>query len=326
LQSYPVYLAYRVLLRLTGCVPRSLALCAVDFLASLAYWLDRPHRRIARTNLRLAFPDLDLRARDRIGRLSFCQTARNLVELSRIERHTRESIARLVEYDPEAGLGNFQAARARGKPILYLTGHFSAWELLPAAHALYGHPLSFVTRPLDNLRLERHLRRLREASGNRVIPKKDSARRILEALKQGADVGLLIDQNTTLAEGIYVELFGLPAATTSSLALLALRTDATVLAGYLTPPRGGKYRIRFLPPIDLVRSGDRTRDLEANTRCFNEVVERIVREQPESWLWGHKRWKNQPGGEDVYAMSDEELDRYAASWRAARQRPESAAG
>jgi KDO2-lipid IV(A) lauroyltransferase len=322
-QSYPVYLVFRAIVGLVRLLPRAAAHALIDRLAGLAYALDLPHRRVVRTNLAIAFPELSAAERDRIGRRSFSSAGRNLVELARIRELTPATIGRLVEYDREAGLENFLAARARGRSILYLTGHFSAWELLPTAHASYGYPLSFVTRPLDNPWFEAHVRGLREACGNTVIAKKNSARRILESLKAGRDVGLLIDQNTTLAEGIYADLFGLPAATTSSLALLALRTDATVLPGYLTPLEGGRYRIRFLPPLDLVRTGDRTRDVEVNTRLFNRIVERIVREQPETWLWGHKRWKNQPGNVDVYAMSEEELARYVGAMRErARREPE----
>jgi KDO2-lipid IV(A) lauroyltransferase len=121
-----------------------------------------------------------------------------------------------------------------------------------------------------------------------------------------------MDQNTHPHEGIFVDLFGLPAATTTGVALFALRTDATVLPGYLTPMRQGRYRIKFLPPLDLVRTGDRARDVLENTRLFNLVLERIIREQPESWLWGHKRWNCQPPGnpQDLYRMSWPDLEAF----------------
>ena len=96
------------------------------------------------------------------------------------------------------------------------------------------------------------------------------------------------------------------------MAILALHTGAPVLPGYLTPMRGGRYTIKFLPPLDPVRTGDTRQDIAENTRLFNRVLEDIVREQPESWLWGHKRWKYQPPGnpQDLYALSEEELDKF----------------
>jgi KDO2-lipid IV(A) lauroyltransferase len=233
----------------------------------------------------------------------------NLLEISRLPCLTPANISSLVDYDALHGLENYRAAQSKGKGILYLTGHFSSWELLPTAHALHGYPLSFTTRPLDSILLERYLLKIRESKGNQVIGKKNSARPILKKLKSGGTVGILMDQNTSLQEGMFIDFFGIPAATTTSIALLALRTEASVLPGYLTPLCHGHYRIKFLPPIDILRTGDMAHDLEANTRRLNEVLERIVREQPESWLWGHKRWKYQPPGnpQDLYALTPQEL-------------------
>jgi KDO2-lipid IV(A) lauroyltransferase len=173
--------------------------------------------------------------------------------------------------------------------------------------------LSFVTRPLDNRHLERYMVRIRELAGNQVISKKNSARRILENLKASRPVGILMDQNTSLQEGIFADFFGVPAASSSSLALFALRSDAVVLPGFLTPMQKGRYTIKFLPPVDLVRTGEMSRDIEINTARFNAILEEIIRCQPDSWLWGHKRWKNQPpGNPDLYSLSDRELREFLA--------------
>jgi len=291
-------------------------------IAGCSYWLDRPHRHIARVNLRIAFPGISEKERSRIARCSFQNAAMNLLEVSRLSSLTQTNIASLVEYDSNHGLANYLDARARGKGILYLTGHFSSWELLPTAHALHGYPLSFITRPLDNLPLERHLLRIRQSKGNQVISKKNSARPILKTLKSGGSAGILMDQNTSLQEGLFVDFFGIPAATSTSVALLALRTDAPILPGYLTPLHSGRYTIKFLPPIEVVRTGNMSRDIEVNTRKLNEVLESIIREQPESWLWGHKRWKYQPEGNppDLYQLSPAELESFLKQQSAARSR------
>jgi len=314
LESYFTYLLSRFALFAVGSLPRNVAIGLVDRLASLTFRLDALHRHIARVNLTIAFPELSPRERHEIARKSFQHTARNLVEVSRIPRLTRENIGRLVQYDSRHGLGNYESAAARDRGILYLTGHFSAWELLPTAHALNGYPLSFVTRPLDNAPLERYLCRIRQHAGNQVIYKRNSVRHILEKLKTGGSVGILMDQNTSLQEGIYSEFFGLPAATSTGLALLALRTDAPVLTGYLTPQPGGRYTIKFLPPIEMLRTGDTNHDVAVNTRTLNKILEGIIREQPETWLWGHRRWKNQPEGypNDLYSLTTDELRAFLA--------------
>jgi KDO2-lipid IV(A) lauroyltransferase len=317
LDSYLVYFVARLVIAFFRLLPRSLGVPILRALATVAYFLDIHHRHIAMVNLRIAFPDISDKERNRIARRSFQNTAMNLLEISRLSTLTPSNISSLADYDPQLGLANYKAAQAKGKGILYLTGHFSSWELLPTAHALHGYSLSFITRPLDNVPLERYMQKVRESKGNRVINKKNSARQILKELKSGGSAGILMDQNTSLQEGVFVDFFGIPAATTTSVALFALRTEAPVVAGYLTPMRSGRYTIKFLPPIDVIRTGDMTHDVEINTKLFNEVLEKIIREQPESWLWGHKRWKYQPRGNppDLYALSHEELGKFLVASR-----------
>ena len=323
MDSYLFYLISRLALGTFRLIPRPIAYRLLDALATLTFLADARHRKIARVNLTIAFPGLSDGERDAIAVRSFRNTARNLLEVSRMPLLNSGTVGSIVRYDPEQGLNNFELATSRGRPILYLTGHFSAWELLPTAHALLGHPLAFVTRPLDNPHLERYLQGVREAAGNTVIPKKSAAREILERLKAGGSVGILMDQNTTLQEGMFADLFGVPAATSTGLALFALRTGATVLPGYLKPMRQGKYTIKFLPPVELQRTGEMASDIAENTRIFNRILEGIIREQPEAWLWGHKRWKNQPPGNpaDLYSLPQEELRAFVRAAHGGAQPP-----
>jgi Kdo2-lipid IVA lauroyltransferase/acyltransferase len=317
LDSYLVYVLARLVIAFFRKIPRAWGIFIIRILAICVYSFDLKHKHIARINLRIAFPELSERERNRIARRSFQNAGMNLLEVSRSAILAPANIFSLADYDAVQGLENYRAACAQQKGILYLTGHFSSWELLPTAHALHGCPLSFVTRPLDNRRLERYLLKIRESKGNQVIYKKNSARQILRTLNSGGAVGILMDQNTSLQEGMFVDFFGIPAATSMSVALFALRTDAPVLPGYLTPMRQGRYTIKFLPPIEITRTGDMSRDLEINTKRFNQVLESIVREQPESWLWGHKRWKYQPEGNppDLYCLTLKELSDFLDRYR-----------
>lgn len=310
MDSFSVYILARLIIAIFRILPRALGTGLIRVLASCAYFLDSRHRHIADINLRIAFPEFSKSKRKSVARRSFQNAAMNLLEISRLPLLTSANISSLVEYDAVDGLENYRQAAEKGNGILYLTGHFSSWELLPTAHALHGHPLSFITRPLDNTRLEQYLLKIRESKGNQVIYKKNSARQILKTLKSGKCAGILMDHNTGLQEGIFVHFFGLPAATTTSMALFALRTQAPVLPGYLTPMKNGRYRIKFLPPIEVARDQEREESLRIYTQRFNDVLEGIIREQPESWLWGHRRWKNQPPGNppDLYSLTPKELD------------------
>ena len=324
MNSWLVYFFARLVIAFFSVIPRVAGAAVIRLLATVFYYLDARHRRIADVNLRIAFPEMPPRQRNAVARRSFRNAGMNLLEISRLGYLTPENISGLADYDKAEGLANYRAALSQGKGILYLTGHFSSWELLPTAHALHGYPLSFTTRPLDNVRLERYLRRVRESKGNTVIYKKDSARRILKELKAGRTVGVLMDHNVNPSEGIFADFFGIPAATSTGVALLALRTGAPVLPGYLTPQRNGRYTFKFLPPIDMIRTGNTTEDLRVNTQRLNDVLEQIINEQPESWLWGHKRWKNRPPEDprDIYNLSPWELDEFLLAQAGSRVNPD----
>ena len=169
------------------------------------------------------------------------------------------------------------------------------------AHALYGHPLSFVVRPLDNPFLDRWVTRLRTRCGNQVIAKQGSMRPILKTLKAGGDVGFLLDQNSQEREGVYVPLFGHPASTNSSLVALSRKTSISIVAGFIFPRRRrGQYTIRFYPPIEVIRSGDVQKDISEAMARLNRRIEEVIREYPHCWLWGHRRFQTQPDGSDPY--------------------------
>jgi KDO2-lipid IV(A) lauroyltransferase len=216
-------------------------------------------------------------------------------EFSQFPRYNRENIERVVVLD---GFENFDAARRLGKGVLFLTGHMSAWELAPFAHALYGHPLHFLVRPIANSRVDALINRYRCLSGNRPIDKNKSARAILKVLGDGGTVGILSDHNTSPEEGVFVDFFGIPACTTSGLARIALRTNAAVVPGFLSwDKERRKYRLRFEPAVELVRTADEEADVRGNTARFTQVIEDYVWRYPDQWLWVHKRWKTRPAGE-----------------------------
>jgi len=153
-------------------------------------------------------------------------------------------------------------------------------------------------RPMDNEYLDRMLQNQRTLHGNKVVPKDDFVRGLLAAMKTGQTVGILMDTNMTPPQGIFVDFFGIPACTASGLARIALRTDAAVIPGFtIWDQKLGKYRLRFDPALELIRTGNLEADIAANTQMFTRVIEDYVRKYPDQWLWVHRRWKTRPEGE-----------------------------
>jgi KDO2-lipid IV(A) lauroyltransferase len=251
--------------------------------------------QVARRNLAFAFPDLAEGRREAILRGVFQTLGRLVLSFARFPHLSRENIQDWIRYD---GLEHFERAQRCGRGVLVLTAHLGNWELSALAHGLYGRPMHILVRPLDNPYLDRLVRRYRTLSGNRVIEKTDSARRIFEALQANHAVGMLVDQNAAPDAGVFVDFFGRKACASTGLVKIALRTGAPVVPGFaLWDENQGRYVLRFWPPVEMVLTGDADRDVQVNTQRTHTVLEQIIRQYPDQWLWIHRRWKTRPPGE-----------------------------
>jgi KDO2-lipid IV(A) lauroyltransferase len=284
-----------VLIKIFGVLPRSIANRAAAGLAWLGFRLAGRQRRAGLQNLRMALPELSEAEHQNILRGCFQNLGRLLVEFTHFPDLNKSNISEFVIHD---GLENYLEGMSRGRGLIFMTAHFGAWELSSFAHALYGYPLKFIVRPIDNPRVENLISSYRTRSGNVPVQRRSAARDILKALRQNEAVGILFDQNTTRSEGVFAKFFGIPAATTPAIALFALRTGAAVVPGFLIWDAAlQKHRLRLDPPVDLINTGDLDRDVLENTKHFNEILEGYVRRYPDQWLWIHRRWKTRPEGD-----------------------------
>ena len=278
-----------------GLLPRPLARGAGIFLAQLVYFLHVRLRRVGMRNLELAFPEKSRGERAKILRGEFTSLGRQLAEVCQFPRYTLKNVNNVIMYD---GFENYEKAFARKKGVLFLTAHFGGWELSAFAHSMHGHPMHIVMRHMDNIYLDRLIRSYRTMHGNTTVDKDEFVRGLLEAMRNGEVVGILMDTNMTPPQGIFVNFFDIPACTASGLARIALRTDAAVVPGFtIWDPALRKYRLRFDPAVNLVRTGDNEADIVANTQIFTKIIEDYVRKYPEQWLWVHRRWKTRPEGQ-----------------------------
>jgi len=283
------------LIKFIGALPRPLARAAGITLGWIVYALHLRLRRVGMRNLQLAFPEKTRHERAKILRGVFTSFGRQAAEVCLFPNYTRENVSKVVVYD---GFENFERALAHGKGVLFLTAHLGGWELSAFTHSLNGYPLHVVMRPLDNIYLDRLTRHYRDMHGNKMVDKDDFVRGLLSAMKAGETAGILMDTNMTPPQGLFVNFFEIPACTASGLARIALRTDAAVVPGFtIWDPVLRKYRLRFDPAVELVRTGDNEADILANTALFTNIIEKYVRKYPDQWLWVHRRWKTRPEGQ-----------------------------
>lgn len=243
-------------------------------------------RRTAYRNIAMAVPGTDGR---KLTDGVYGSVARLLLGLSRFPRIDQTNIHRWIRYD---GLEHFNEAKRRGKGVLFATAHFGNWELSAFAHGMMTEPMHVVVRPLDNPYIDRLVEDRRQLSGNRIIQKKEAARAILRALSRNEAVGVLIDQNVGLDEGVFIPFFGVQACVGTAFARLANRTGAAVIPGYaIWSDAERKYILRFEPIVEMTGN-----DVEDTAR-IHARLEAAIRQNPEQWLWIHRRWKTRPPGE-----------------------------
>ena len=284
-----------LILQVLRWAPLPMAKGIADAIADLGRALTPRWRRTAQTNIAMAFPEWEAEKRARILRECYRNLGRNLLAIARLPRLTPLNVGRWIHYD---GFEHYENALARGRGVIFLTAHLGAWELSAAAHALYGHPMWLMVRPLDNPFLDRLIDARRRLFGNRTIRKKDSAREVLAVLRNNGAVGILADQNAGGSDGVFIDFFGHKASATKGVAQIAARTGAAIVPGFAVwDDADQRYVLKFYPAIQLADSSDREADLLENTQRCQTAIEQAIRERPGQWLWIHRRWKRQPDGQ-----------------------------
>ena len=300
---------YRVELWLTRVVsacmrplPMALVRACGGALGRAVFFVDGFHRRIALANLAQAFPARTAAERRTIARAMFAHFGRLLLELLKFGTLSESRMSARIESEGEERV---LQAYQHGRGVLFFTGHFGYWELQAIAHSLRVRPVSVLARPLDNPYLHEMLERIRTRTGNAVIYRQGAIRKVMRELAANRGVALLIDQHLHSADAVYVDFFDRPAATTSALAALALRTGAPVIPVFALPAPGGRYRFIYERPVPPPREDSPDAVREFTQRC-TDVLEMYVRRDPALWLWMHRRWRDRdPRLADEAAGSDD---------------------
>jgi KDO2-lipid IV(A) lauroyltransferase len=293
-----------------GCI-RLLPMTAVRAcgggLGRAAYVVDGFHRRIALANLTHAFPTRSAAELRAVTRAMFAHFGRLLLELLKFGGLSDAQIRARFDVDGEERV---QQAYQQGRGVLFFTGHFGYWEMQAIAHPLHLRPVSVLARPLDNPYLHDMLERIRTRTGNTVIYRQGAIRKVMRELAANRGVALLIDQHLHSADAVYVDFFDRPAATTSALAALALRTGAPVIPVFALPLPRGRYRFVYERPVPPPREDSPDAIREFTQRC-TDVLEMYVRRDPALWLWMHRRWRDrdpgladEAGGEEAAMAAD----------------------
>ncbi|MDR7116863.1 lysophospholipid acyltransferase family protein [Caulobacter sp. BE254] len=272
-------------------------LLGVDAASAFGGWLGRTvgplsgAHKVAVRNLKLAFPDKDEAWRAAMLKAQWDGLGRTFAEFPLMDR-ILPSTGRVEVVNQER---LFQIA-ADKVPVVFVSGHLSNWEVMPAAIVDSGVVCEMTYRAANNPYVDERIKASRFRYGVRLFAPKggDGARELLEGMKQGKSVALMNDQKfNTGVEGLF---FGHPVRTAPGPSRLAIRFGTVLQPMSVQRIKGARFRAVVHDPIRLPNTGDRTADIESGVRLVNAFMEERIRERPEEWFWVHRRWPN-----EVYA-------------------------
>ena len=288
---------YRAAFRVLEAIPLTIRAALFECIMICFWALDARHRRIARINLRIAFPEMGEREKARTIFLCYKRMGTMAAEFVHIPRIDRAYLEKHIRIEGAEHLP--AAAEERGLGALLLTGHFGNWELASHAFGMAVAPVAFIVRPLKDRILDRIVTERREWSGNRAIVKFDSAKEVMRTIRGKTSVGILIDQNVDIHKGVLVDLFTKKAYTTDGIARLALALRTRIHSVFLVrdPARKFHHILRIGPALPADPGAPREEEVLRLTRRCNEELEVAIRRDPAQWFWLHRRWKTRPPGE-----------------------------
>jgi KDO2-lipid IV(A) lauroyltransferase len=266
----------------------------IDAVSDFGAWLFRrlgpltSAHRVADRNLRIAFPEASDAEIAGLLAEQWGHVGRWFAEFPILDR---------IVNDPErvevVGAERLQAIAAGAGPVVFISGHFSSFEIMPAVIIHSGVTCQITYRATNNPHVDARIRASRFRYGVRLFAPKgtDGARELIRALSRSESVALMNDQKFN--GGIAAPLFGCTAYTAPGPSSLALRFGIPLQPMSVQRRHKARFRVVVHDPIQLEDTGDRAADIEAGVRRVNGFIEERIRERPAEWFWVHRRWPNE---------------------------------
>ena len=286
-----VYWLLRSMIWISGKLARTTWLNMCGALGSLAWNFASETRKLTLKHLRMAYPGKHEDEIRRMGRRTFIMLGKNAGDIIRSSAVT--NLGELEEFLITQGLENYEVAHAKGKGVIFLTCHLGAFDLQITNMAMRGLNPNIIGTPLKDKRLNDLLWNYRNLHGAIPIARGKETFRMIKVLKSGGSVALLIDQDTKV-KTVFVDFFGIQAATPVGATVLALKTGAAVVPTYIYLGDDQLQHMHLLPEIPMTVTGDEEEDIRYNTQVLTNFIEETIRQHPDQWVWMHERWKTRP--------------------------------
>jgi len=269
-------------------IPKTYVLFFGKMLGILMYYLAVPQRRIVRRNLQFSHFALSPQQIQSMAKRVFQHFGITILELLQMTCFSQKELLAHLEVE---GNEIVLEALSRQKGVVLITAHLGnyeiAWHYIPC---YFGRQMLGVAKKMRNVWFNRFLHRMRTRFGNRIIYKKGALPEMMQTLRSGEMVAILVDISRRF-DGVEVNFMGHRATATPAAALLGLRCKSPIIPAFCHRNAKGKLIVRIEPPIEIQRTKDLRSDLQTNTQLITDRVEQAVRSYPEQWNWMLKRWK-----------------------------------
>ena len=291
--------------------PRKFVLAICRRLGSFAFWLVKGERQKTIRNLSLIYgAEKSPEAIRAMARQVFVNQALNFGDyVHTLHYTTREDFSKLVDVSGEEHL---RKAHAQGKGVLCLMSHAGSWEFSAILPPVLGYATSALSRPMPNPRIDKLIVGYRQKRGMKNIGLRKAYPQLLEALKAGDCLIIMIDQDTQ-AKGVFIDFMGHSAYTPVGAARLAMDSGAPVVPVFIRRKADDRHQLCIQPPIAWEETGKEEENLLVNTRNYTAVIEAFIKQAPEQWVWMHERWKTTP--EDVAAFLEKKRQKAKVATR-----------
>jgi len=292
----------RFLLLCCRVLPRKWVLSFFSSLGKLAHRLFRKEVDLIYKHLEYVHPQKYSKdEKNEFSKKVFTNIAKNAADIFISSKYkTPEELDKIIE---SRGFENFQKAYDKGKGVLILTCHMGSFEFTASNTALKGYKVNIIAKKLRNNSLNQILEKFRTSSGAKMIYSGESAIQIIKAIKRQESIFMLIDQDIKRSKGVFVKFMGKRAYTPLGATMVALRTGVPVVPMAIRRTEDDKHILTTLPELELIRTGDKEKDIEENTQLFNNTLEKLIDMDPTQWVWMHRRWKTKP--EDIERIESE---------------------
>ena len=280
-------------------LPRRAMQRVADFASTVAYFFDRRGRALTDKNLRIMFGDsLTPERRKLIARRAYRNMARTIGHIFWTSRHAAARAASAAELSPAC-----HEVLARYKPAVTVSGHLGCWEVLSQLVYLEGRDIVSVAKPIGSAAMTALLMKGRRSLGQRIVSSEGAFLPLMQGLKGGADVGLLVDQFVRKKDGgTWLRFFGKPFCASVAPAFLSAKTHSPILVAWCRPLKDGRYRCELLAEFPWEKGMDVRRRTEEVLR----VLEKAVRRHPSCWVLNYRYWNEGPTPEELAELQARE--------------------